>query len=105
MNKYQLILFIVSCDDDADNDGIKNSGCTVCDNCPFVDNKDQEDDDNDGVGNACDNCPNMSNKDQTDTDSDGTGDACDDDIDGDEIPNDDDDCPKVCKDTNDQTAL
>ena len=39
-----------------------------------------------------DNCPFFYNRDQTDKDADGLGDDCDDDIDGDGIPNEDDDC-------------
>ena len=92
--------FFFSCDNDADGDGVDNRECEVCDNCPLTENKDQEDVDNDGVGDACDNCPEQFNEDQTDIDNDGKGDACDDDIDGDDIPNANDDCPKVCKDTN-----
>ena len=37
----------------------------------------------------------MVNDDQRDTDVDGKGDACDEDIDGDGIPNEDDECPQV----------
>jgi hypothetical protein len=48
------------------------------DNCPGVDNPDQADDDDDGVGNACDNCRATPNVDQLDADHDGIGDACDD---------------------------
>jgi len=48
------------------------------DNCPGVDNPDQADDDDDGVGNACDNCRAVPNVDQNDSDGDGIGDACDD---------------------------
>ncbi len=65
------------------------------DNCPLVDNEDQLDDDNDGVGNACegieiddmdgdaradqiDNCPEIWNYDQANEDGDEFGDVCDD---------------------------
>jgi hypothetical protein len=49
----------------------------VYDNCPYVVNPDQKDDDNDGLGNACDNCPAVSNIDNIDSDGDGVGDRCD----------------------------
>uniref|UniRef100_A0A3B3D3A0 Thrombospondin 3a n=1 Tax=Oryzias melastigma TaxID=30732 RepID=A0A3B3D3A0_ORYME len=79
------------CDEDADDDGIKN----VEDNCRLVSNKDQLNSDSDSFGDACDNCPTVPNSDQTDTDNNGQGDACDQDIDGDGIPNVLDNCPKV----------
>jgi hypothetical protein len=56
---------------DPDNDGI------IYDNCPFIANPDQKDDDNDGLGNACDNCPSVSNIEQSDYDGDGLGSRCD----------------------------
>ena len=59
-------------DDDPDNDGV-----AAPDNCPFIENPDQADFDNDGVGDACDNCIQVKNKDQNDRDYDGFGDACD----------------------------
>jgi hypothetical protein len=40
---------------DTDGDGI----CDDDDNCPAVDNPDQEDNDNDGWGNDCDECPDL----------------------------------------------
>ncbi|MFW5967593.1 MAG: S1 family peptidase [Persicimonas sp.] len=52
------------------------------------------DSDGDGVKNSEDNCPDVENPDQEDTDGDGTGDACDDDIDGDGVPNEEDNCPE-----------
>ncbi len=121
-----------ACDDDRDGDGIDNGDddCpndpdTTCDsgggndddgdgidddedNCPGVDNKDQADADDDGVGDACDsdddgdgvadgddNCPGVPNAGQADTDGDGVGDACDSDRDGDGHDDADDNCPTV----------
>ncbi len=75
--------------DDYDDDGHEDP----FDNCPFITNRDQANDDSDEVGTACDNCPNVSNDDQMDIDADGAGDACDDDMDGDGFPNDEDLCP------------
>ncbi|MBW2988048.1 thrombospondin type 3 repeat-containing protein, partial [Candidatus Woesearchaeota archaeon] len=54
-----------------------------------------KDKDQDGIPNIEDNCPDDANPDQADMDGDGKGDACDDDIDGDEVLNDEDNCPKV----------
>lgn len=57
--------------------------CLKQDNCPFVFNPRQYDQDQDEVGDRCDNCPYNSNPDQIDTDKNGEGDACAIDIDGD----------------------
>ena len=57
---------------DADGDGIPDSE----DNCPDVNNPDQNDLDVDGIGDLCDNCPIDHNPDQTDSDEDGIGDLC-----------------------------
>lgn len=92
-----LILVAVS---DVDEDGIivrdgtgDEDGDEIMDgddNCPCVDNPDQEDNDQDGMGDACDpdddndgvddavdNCPLVANPDQADWDEDGVGDVCD----------------------------
>jgi len=86
---------------------------TLCDNCIGTSNPDQADSDKDHFGDACDlvnctdddgdtvcddvdNCAGLYNPDQTaDADADGTGDACDDDIDGDGLANESDNCPEV----------
>jgi hypothetical protein len=79
---------------DSDKDGLWNG----LDNCPYVNNPDQTDEDQDGVGDlcdqcggfddsqdrdkdtipdGCDNCRSVQNRIQQDTDEDGWGDACD----------------------------
>jgi len=91
-------------DPDLDGDGVKNA----TDNCPAIDNPNQEDLDGDGAGDACDtdadgdaipdkvdNCPGIKNTAQTDTDGDGLGNSCDDDLDGDGKANAADNCPLV----------
>jgi len=107
----------------ADNDG--DGVGDACDNCNGVSNYGQWDGDFDGAGDACDtctdsdgdgfgepgyagntcpddNCPHTANAGQTDSDNDGQGDACDacpndplNDIDGDGICGDADNCPTV----------
>jgi hypothetical protein len=86
--------------DDYDDDGVEDP----YDNCPRQRNLDQFDTDGDGIGDLCDNCldtPNGTMQQvsgeaaslaQYDADSDGIGDACDGDRDGDEIPNEEDNC-------------
>ena len=64
--------------DDLDLDGIKN----LCD----------QDDDNDGIKDEDDNCSLITNSNQSDYDNDGIGDVCDDDDDNDGILDVDDDC-------------
>ncbi|RKX26933.1 MAG: hypothetical protein DRP47_07425 [Candidatus Zixiibacteriota bacterium] len=81
-------------------DGDGDEICDVGDNCPFINNPDQADADNDGIGDVCDectdtdgdgfgnpgfpantcsedNCPDTPNLRQTDLDGDGLGDPCD----------------------------
>ena len=97
---FQLLSqpFIHSCDPDIDGDEVNNMDCgDRCDNCPYKENENQEDSDHDGFGDVCDNCPEVFNQNQTDVDNDGKGDACDEDIDGDQIENKDDECPRVKK--------
>ena len=47
------------------------------DNCGFIPNADQRDEDGDFVGDTCDNCPLIRNSNQGDADRDGFGDICD----------------------------
>ncbi len=86
------------CPDDLEND-IDNDGiCGSMDNCPTISNRDQKDNDGDGMGNACDLCPwdkdndvdgdgvcgdldncrTKPNADQMDADGNGIGDVCND---------------------------
>jgi hypothetical protein len=100
-----------ACDPDDDDDGIPD----VMDNCPLTSNYAQTDTDGDGLGDACDpdddddgfddledNCPLVWNDDQADQDQDDVGDVCDDcpfdpdnDIDGDLVCGDVDNCPSI----------
>jgi hypothetical protein len=77
-------------DSDSDGDGIPDDR----DNCPYIDNPDQENSDSDALGDACDNCPYIDNPDQADRDGDGVGDVCDD-SDGDGVVDAIDNCPTV----------
>lgn len=81
------------CYPDADGDGVAD----LEDNCPFADNPNQTDDDEDGVGNACDMC-------EGPNDLPRCGPSCCNDPDGDRVPGEgylgigsdgDDNCPYV----------
>lgn len=78
---------------DCDNDGISDDK----DICPC--NRENIDTDGDRICNSEDNCPYVFNPSQSDEDGDGIGDLCDNstnnDVDGDNIPDDQDNCPLV----------
>ena len=59
--------------EDQDNDGVGDA----CDVCRVLADPGQADRDGDGLGDACDNCPVVFNEDQSDEDNDGVGDLCD----------------------------
>lgn len=100
---------------DTDQDGVADDE----DNCPVDANAGQEDEDQNGVGDACeppvdtdsdgisddlDNCPVDFNSDQSNIDGDAFGDVCDDDIDGDGILNAEDNCETQNDPTNECSA-
>jgi hypothetical protein len=58
--------------------GTRPSRITFTDDCPTVDDPDQTDTDDDGIGDACDVCPDIADTAQGDRDGDGVGDLCDD---------------------------
>ncbi len=81
-------------DGDGDNDG------DACDNCLTTPNPGQENNDTDPLGDACDNCDFVANQNQLNSDGDLLGNACDtcpydalNDIDGDGVCGDVDNCP------------
>lgn len=86
---------------DRDDDG----SVDVHDNCPWANNPDQldfdqdgdgdacdDDDDNDGISDGDDNCQFMSNRDQANSDGNGFGDVCDPDDDNDGVSDSIDNC-------------
>ena len=88
---------------DRDNDDIVNDK----DNCPNINNRDQRDTDNDGIGEVCDtdkdndgitndidNCLQTKNPDQLNYDEDKFGDLCDNDDDNDSLADSVDSCPQ-----------
>lgn len=100
--ELSLEVFASSVVGDSDGDGIVDED----DNCPFIFNPDQanndndewgdvcdDDDDNDDVPDLTDNCLTIFNPDQADTDRDGIGDACEGDRDGDGVDDVFDNCP------------
>ncbi|XP_061457953.1 cartilage oligomeric matrix protein-like [Rhineura floridana] len=74
---------------------VANAQELLQDNCVFVRNADQRNVDQDNFGDACDNCRNVKNNDQRDSDKDGQGDLCDDDMDGDRVTNNRDNCVRI----------
>ncbi len=75
-------------DDCSDGDPCTADVCTlerVCVNLPMPGCGETSDSDGDGVHNAEDNCPEVENKEQDDSDGDGVGDVCDKDKDGDGV--------------------
>lgn len=75
------------------NDNHGNDDNDIPDNGNDDNDESPEDDDNDGIANDDDNCPNRSNRDQSDNDNDGVGDVCENDDDNDRIPDNRDNCP------------
>ena len=92
-----------ACDplNDKDGDGVADLGAQPEDNCPFVHNPTQADQDADGLGDACDNCRGVFNPQQRDLNYNGVGDACDrhTDADQDGLVDADDPCPGVAMQT------
>jgi hypothetical protein len=58
---------------DTDDDGVGDA----CDVCPDFEDAGQLDRDGDGIGDSCDGCPDAADPDQADEDGDGIGSACD----------------------------
>ena len=75
-------LTIDDCADPFDSDG---DGVYCSDNCPFVANANQDDQDHDRVGDQCDNCIYAPNPEQENDDGDATGNLCDGDDDNDGV--------------------
>jgi len=97
---------------DSDADGYGDPGypenqCSD-DNCPWVTNVDQKDNDQDGIGDVCDNCPDVDNPGQENNDGDAFGDVCDEDDDNDGVADVTDNCPFVAnpgQEDNDQDGI
>lgn len=93
---------------DRDQDGVPDgTEEDLVDNCPDLENPEQEDLDADGIGDSCDpdidndnilnemdNCPRVPNANQSNLDQDLYGDECDEDDDNDGIKDDMDNCPQ-----------
>lgn len=93
---FALSLLVFGCGGSEGNSS--NSSLNPADNSVEViegTKTEHPDTDNDGIDDAVDNCPSIENHDQEDSDQDGLGDVCDDDDDNDGILDHEDPCPKI----------